>query len=236
MTRLLTLLFLFTLSQASGYVPEKSRNKKTSHRKQAKAIVKEQINKLKDGALLVRLQTKANTIAALREMGDEELSDEVNEKQLNYNKGIITAFKNNFTFCPVYFFYSNYSDSILAGQINGIVFVNDNLQPDTTIKLNNGNFLTAEFGMMEQDTAKYFSNYYYYPGENGPERKSEYYGTPNMRGNVLKIMSDHLVQLKRPFPYYVKTFDSLPFKRKLSKTVLRMNKKLLSCYEKSNEI
>ncbi|MFI5220239.1 MAG: hypothetical protein ACHQNT_12200 [Bacteroidia bacterium] len=190
----------------------------------------EEIDHLKDGVLLVRLQTKENGITALRKMGNNEFADIIMEKQLQQNKEIISAFKNNFTFCPAYFFLSNYSDSVLSKQINGIVFLDDNLQPDTTVKLNNRKFLTAEFGIIEQDPAKYFSGYYYYQGENGLERRSAYDGGPDLRFGALKIMNDKLVQLKRPFPYYVRTFNSTPFKRKFSKVVRKMNKNLFSYY------
>ena len=161
------------------------------------------------------------------------MAENLKQKQQAYNKEIISAFKSNYTFCPAYFFFSNYSDSILSRQTNGIVFLNDSLQADTAIKMSSGKYLTAEFGIIEQDTTKYFSNYYYYPEENGLEQRSAYYGGPDLRFGVLKIMSDQLVQLKRPFPYYVRTFDSLPVKRKLSKAVMRMNNKLLRYYQKN---
>ncbi|MEP7168672.1 MAG: hypothetical protein ABI855_04825 [Bacteroidota bacterium] len=233
MIRSLAVFLVLIFAQPVVNAQEKSQSKKVSQRKQTRIMMKGQITQLKDGALLVRLQTKENSIIALSQIGKYDLSDKIKNRQLNYNKEIISAFKNNFTFCPVYFFFSSYSDSILSGHVKGIIFLNDSLLPDTGIKMKSGKFLTAEFGIIEQDTTKYFSNYYFCEGENGLETKSLYYGGPDLRFGVLKIMSDQLVQLKEPFPYYVRTFNSLPVKRKLSKAVLRMNKKLLSYYEKN---
>ena len=233
MNRRCTVLLLFVLTQTIVHAQEV--NKKTSHRRQIKTLMKEQIKQLKDGVLLVRLQTKENSITALIKINQDELAAKIRVKQLNKNKKIVSAFRDNFTFCPAYFFFSNYSDNILSKQINEIIFLNDSLQPDSSIKLTSRKFLTAEFGLIKQDTAKYFSNYYYYSGDIGIERRSAYYGEPDMRFEVLKIMSDQLVQLIRPFPYYVRTFSALPIiKRKLSKVVMRMNKKLFRYYEKNN--
>lgn len=230
MNRLLSIFLLFVMTQTIVYAQEKGDTKKASYRRQNKILMKEQIKKLKDGVLLVRLYTKENSIIALKKIGRDEIANKTEKKQINYNKSIISAFRNNFTFCPTYFFFSNFSDSILSKQINGIIFLNDSLQPDSTIKINGHNFLTAEFGIIEQDTAKYFNGYYYYSSDSGLGKRSSYYGGPDMRFGVLKIMSDQLIQLKKPFPYYVRTYD----KRKLSKVVSNMNKNLRNYYEKYN--
>ena len=226
----LLLLFLsaFTICNSQGI----SHGKKVSQRKQTRTIMQEQIKQLKNGALLVRLQNKENAIAALNKIGKSKLANKQNENQLRYNKRIVSAFKNSFTFCPTYFFYSNYSGDVLSKQINKIIFLNDSLKADTAIKLNGEIFLTAEFGIIEQDTAKYFSQYYPYIGDNGTEIRTEYYGEQDMRFGALKIMSDKLVQLKKPFPYYVRADVAHPGKRTFSRAVARMNKSLLSYYKK----
>jgi len=213
---------------------EKVRSRRVSQRRQTRMIMKQQIKQLSNGVLLVRLKTKENSIAALNENGRHPLANQIKNKQQKFNKEVIAAFKNNFTFRPAYFFFSNYSENILSGQMNKIIFLNDSLQPDSAIKLSNTEFLTAEIGCLEQDTTMHFSSYYYYRGENGLEKRSAYYGGPDMGFSVLKIMSDQLIQLKRPFPYYVRTFDKLPIKRNLSKTVLKMDKKLTRYYKKNN--
>jgi hypothetical protein len=47
---------------------------------------------------------------------------------------------------------------------------------------------------------------------------------------ALVIKSDQFIQLKKPFPYYVRTFDSLPIKRSPKTVVKKMNKKLHRFY------
>ena len=235
MTRLLTILLLFLLTHTFVSAQKKDNDNKISLRKENRNLMRKQIKQLKEGALLVRLQNKGNSIRALNETKQFALAKQIKINQDSYNKKIISAFRNNFNFCPIYFFFSNFSDSILSNHFNGIIFLNDSLQLDTSIKLVNNKFLTAEFAIIEQDTSKYFSNYYYLPCEKGLEKRSAFYGGPDLRFEVLKIMSDQLVQLKRPFPYYVRTFNSLPIiRRKPLKVVMRMNKKLTAYYENNN--
>lgn len=230
MKQLLTVLLLLILAQAIGKPPEPNKKENESQRKQTKALMTEQIKQLKNGVLLVRLQTKANTIAALQKIGKNALAAKIKEDQLSFNKKIVAAFKKKFTFCPAYFFYSNYSEMILSGQLDAVVFLDDSLQTDPTIKLSSANFLTAEFGIISQDTSKKSTNTYHYDGENDLNRKSSYQSGADMNIGVLKIMSNQFVQLKRPFPFYVRTFDSFIIKRSVSNTVWLMNYKLMDFY------
>lgn len=210
-----------------------TKEKKISFRKQMRVLTKEQINQLKSGALFVRLQTKKNSITALRKIGREKIADKMEREQKNYNLKIVSAFKTNFNFCPTYFFFSDYSQNIREKQFDKVIFLTDSLLPDTTIKFKESNFLTAEFGTIEQDTAKYFShNSYESDGNWSLKRVESYYGGPNTGFGALIIKSDQLIQLRGPFPYYVRTFDSLPIKRSQNITVKKMNKKLYKYYDK----
>jgi len=234
MKRIFTVLIIFIWIQTAASAEEKSKSKKASQRSQSRALMKEQIKLLKEGVLLIRLQTQNNSITALNEANQYRLASKIKEKQEKKNRKIVAAFRKNFTFCPVYFFTSNYSINILSKHTNEIIFLNDSLQPDTSVKLNSAKFLTAEFGIIDRDTAKYYSDYYYYRGKRGTEYKNIYYSGPDMGFEALKIMSDRFVQLKNPFPFKVRTFSSLPvIRRKPSKTVRRMNKKLLKFYQET---
>jgi len=230
----LTIFFIFVLA-TSGKGEEKGMHRKETAYQQAQEIMVQQIMQLKDGVLLVRLQTRENSIRVLNQAGKTEQADKIKNRQRKYNMKIYAAFKECFTFCPIYFFFSNYSDSIRNGHAGGIVFLNENLEADTGIKLGNSKFLTAEFGALEKDTTKYFTGQYLYAGEHGLERRNQFSTGPNFGFPALKIMSDQLVQLKKPFPYYVRTFESLPIKRRVSKTVERMNSKLLYYYNQNKE-
>jgi hypothetical protein len=188
---------------------------------------KQQINKMYKGVLLVRLKTRKNSISALRRSGQNEKADKIQRKQDKFNANVISAFKTNFDFCPAYFFYSDFSQQVLDKEFDKIEFLDDSLQYDPNISLQSKTFLTAEFGIIEQDTAQYFDGYYYSPGEGrGQEKRTKYNGGPNMSFEALIIKSNKFTQLRRPFPYYVRTLNSLPIRRHPKHVVTKMNAQL----------
>ena len=230
-TKIIIGLLLFFVSVTAFAQDVSTKKKKINFRKQMDSITKSQIKLLKEGALLIRLKSRNNTIIGLRKIGKVKLAEKIKRKQADYNLKVITAFKTNFDFCPTYFFISNYSINIKDEQFDKVVFLNDSMIEDMTIKLNTKKFLTAEFGIIEQDTAKYFSHKTYEPDEHWSLTRFEnYYGGANMGFGALVIKSDKFIQLRRPFPYYVRTFDSLPFERSTNKIVRKMNKKLHKFY------
>jgi len=123
------ILFLFSLTFATAQTP----------RENAAA----NIRMLKQGALLVRLKTSENYMNVLLRRNDKEGAERVRQQQETENKAIAKAFHDNFTFCKVYFFYSNKSDEIRNGNFKGNLY-NDELQPDSTFSGNN--YLVGEFG------------------------------------------------------------------------------------------
>jgi hypothetical protein len=176
---------------------------------QLKKISKQQINQLNKGVLLVRLKAKKKTILKLRKSGKDNLANKIEQQQAELNKKIVSAFRDNFEFCSTYFFFSEHSKSIKDKQFSNVIFLNDNLVPDSIIKFDyNANFFIAEFVTLEQNDHA------------------------NMGFEALVIRNDQFVQLKRPFPYYARTFGSLPIKQKLEKAVRRMNKKLYKFLKK----
>jgi hypothetical protein len=229
------LLLVFAIS--IGFAQEtESKENKTSFRAQQRALSKERISTLKDGALLVRLFTKKNSIAALKKIGKPEKAEKLEKEQAAYNQRIVSAFKANFNFCPTYFFFSDYSTAIAEKQFDKAVFLNDSLLPDTNIKFNSTKFLTAEFGYVEQDTAKYFSYYSFEPNANIDEsRVKNYYGGSDASFAALVIHTDKFEQISRPFPYYVRTYRSMCSARRAKKTVRFMNQNLHSYYKKKYE-
>jgi len=227
------LLFLVTIF---AQVQEASAKKKhINYRRYFKTLSVQQIKDLKQGALLVRLHTKKTTIAALRKNGNAKQADKVEQKQIETNKSIITAFRKNFDFCPVFFFYSDYSPFIIDRQFDKVVFLNNDLQADPTILFDKQNFLIAEFGVISQDTTAHFDSYYYENGENGLEKKAKYYGGSNMGFGALIICSDKSVQLHKPFPYYSRTYETLPFIISSQKVVSKMDGKLKRFYKRKSK-
>jgi len=230
------LLILTLVIAFQGYTqiapPEK---KNMSYRRYFKKMSKYQILSLKEGSLLVRLQTKAPTIAALRSKGKNNEADNLELQQADMNQSIVTAFREKFSFCPVYFFYSYDSPFVNEKQFDKVTFLNEHLKTDTTIKFAGNFFLTAEFGTIDQDTTARFDSYYYTRTERGLEKRALYYGGCNMGFGALIVKSDIFVQLHKPFPYYVRTFETVPFIVNTNHVVSKMNKKLNKYYLRKNK-
>ena len=218
-------LFLILLVPISGLAQDKNKKKALS-RKELNVIAKEEILSLRNGILLVRLQTKNKSIQALRKAGNDDLADKIENRQTKYNLSIVSAFRSDFGFCPTFFFFSNQSRNIRAGNLEAVEFLTDDLQYDPTISIGDKEFFTAEFTTIEEDTAKHRDTYSPMTSENDAEHQVPYSGGTNMGFGVLIIKTDQFVQLRRPFPFYTRTYDSLPTKRTPAEVVRRMNLKL----------
>ena len=148
----------------------------------------EQVETLKDGALLVRLKTSQSKIDKLLELGRSMAAEQVVKTQFADNQNIIQAFKNGYEFCPVYFFLSGNSNKVRNGDLKNI-FLNEELEIDTSIQYS-GDFLTAEFGNNQGSPTKDVD------GNLTPSTSS--YGL-----NALIVMDKNFVQLSKPFPSMV---------------------------------
>ena len=215
-------LLLAIALQASAQLPA-HQSKRASLRQQSKIASEQQIKELHNGALLVRLRTRSNSINALRKAGKDWAADKIAERQALRNYEIVQAFRNHFDFCPVYFFFSSDSRSVAEQQFGEVHFLNDTLGHDPSISFDGGAYLTAEFANIEQDTMQRFSHYSTSTADN---RSARYYGGPNFGFGALIIKSKQFAQLRDPFPYYVRTYDSLPIKRSVDTVVKVMNQKL----------
>jgi len=195
-----------------------------------------EIEQLKSGVLLVRLQTQNPEINALKEKGLNNQAEQELQNQALYNKTIINAFKNKFNFCPVYFFFSDNSEKVRNKEFKNI-FLNDNLAVDSTIKINPLFYFTAEFGFTEQDTAEStYKSVLYEKNDSGSLEHPEYhYGSPDMRLDALVIKSDQFVQLSKPFPYYAKINKLLSVKSQVEDAVELMNTKLKKYYSETKK-
>jgi len=208
-------IFIFIASGYSFAQTGDAAQKKLSLHKQLQQQASEEIKTLHEGALLVRLTTRKKSIEALRKMGNENAANTIEKEQARKNKSIINAFLINFNFCSVYFFYSDYSDLVKERQFNKVTFLNKNLEKDSVKIFNGTKFLTAEFNEVLADTAKN-------------------YGGNNNGITALIIMSDQFIQLRRPFPFFVRTFEFLSLRRKDYKTVRILNRELHEFYNKQN--
>jgi hypothetical protein len=156
-------------------------------------VARAQINLLKSGALLVRLKTNINTITKLKAAGNIDLATQVERETNLRNKIIIASYIQEFTFCPVYFFYSNYSDSVKNKSIKGI-FLNTNLEIDPTIECKASFYLIADYG------GNIYNSSLGIVSESSASKSIER-GDP-IREVAISIKNRYFIQLHNPFPYF----------------------------------
>lgn len=166
------------------------------------------IQKLRKGALLVRLKTRQSTINAFQKRGYKKLAQEVENKQMEKNKKLMNAFTENFNFCEVYFFYSEDSEKVMGQEWEGI-FLNDKLEKDASIVLEKDFVLTVEMGPLVAE-----------PSVVDAEGISSHPNTMSYEGTLV-IKDNNFEQLKRPFPFYVKAGQKF-----LEKKVAKLNRRL----------
>jgi hypothetical protein len=163
------------------------------YNKRATAISKWQINQLKDGALMVRLKTNQNKIDALKKLGKMDLAAHEENEMFVINKSIVRAYLKSYTFSKVYFFYSNFSDTLLKGARSGI-FLDSNLVTDPSLKYDGNYYLVAEEGL------SYDSSIGFVP-EDSARIVTEAGSTPVDCYVVVK--NKYYNQLKHPFPFRI---------------------------------
>ena len=170
-----------------------------------KEIASNALVNLRNGTLLVRLNTSSKQLELLQKMGLTEKLEEVKKEQQNENKSIVEAFQNQLTFTKqVYYFYSENTPEVIDGRFIGIL-LDTNLNPIKE-SININYFLIADFN------------------------RTENLGIP-----ALVIYDSSLNQMPPPFPYFTRTYESLPiFNRGHDRTVELFNEKLFFEYNKPN--
>jgi hypothetical protein len=197
---------------------------------------RQQIKDLKGGTLLVRLMTSEKKIKALQDAGYPDKAEAAKAEQAEINKGIAEAFQENFNFCRVFFFYSYASEEVKQLQFKGNLLGYD-LKPVAVVDPPVVSFFVAEFGDLQQTDEKYRENESFRETDSGgKEAQTTYYGSPDMGLPALLIRDRNFVQLRDPFPYYVRTFESLsPVKRTAEKSVKKLNGKLQDYYQSTSK-
>ena len=170
-------------------------------KEEAKVRAVSQIKMLKNGKLIVRLHSNESTIKLLKKKGMIKRALYIKEQQEKLNKTIVKAF-DEFKFCKVYFFYSDFSKSIESENYSKVKLLDSSLK---SVSLNlDSNFLVADFGEMG--------------------------GINKMNIESMYLLDNKLRLLNKPFPFYVR-FHPTPI-QSLShkKVVTRMDKKLAKFY------
>jgi len=156
--------------------------------------------------LLVCLSTNNLALKALREKGLNNRAKELERTTMLENLSWVNAFRKEFKFCEVYFFYSTYSEQVKNRDLSKIEFLGDDLK-------------TTEF-RPPVGTKFYVGDITNINTEGS-----------NVSFEALIIKDSNFHQLKRPFPFYVRTFKSLAFlKRRPHKVVRKLNWKLRDYY------
>lgn len=188
---------------------------------------------LKQGAILVRLESKQKTITAL-EKKNPSLAKRVSVKQANRNAEIINAFTNNLTYCPVFFFYDYNSNKIKQKQFIEVLF-DKNQQPISNLPDLSNNYLIAAFGETMGDSINLPAQYETY-SESGKllsQKDTIYQAHIGYRFDALILLGPNLKILEDPNPHFVRQ-NVILRKRKPSEMVLRMEKKISFYVKKLN--
>jgi len=194
-----------------------------------------QIMDLKNGFLLVMLHGNQNKIDALHSLGKHAEAENAKKQQDEKNKKIMNAFHAQFNFCPVYFFMNTQALDLVDKGINAITFVDKELKQDTSIKPGAEKFLVAEFGNLQMDTTKYFAGYRLSTTDTGSWQKPTYYSTSTFLYDAFIIESPQLIQLKKPFPYFVMTTESDKKVNSYESVIEKVNQRLHAFFMKANE-
>ncbi len=102
---------------------------------------------LKKGSVIVRLKTSERSIEAYRKAGQNNIADKIVLERKAQNQSLYNAFIKEFFFCKVFFIFSKDTKLFLDGAKN--IFLNSNLEYDSTIAFTDSNFVFCEFGSVE---------------------------------------------------------------------------------------
>ncbi len=180
-------------------------------------ISRAQILLLKKGAIVVRLKTNERSLEQYRKAGKNEIADRIESENLNRNKLIMTAFKSHFRFCKVYFIYAKNTKQFLEGKPG--VFLNDNLQVDTSIRPKEKFVLLAEYGTVMSNVVQ---DEYHFKELNKTSESNQ-----PAASSAIFLSDLTLTQLKEPFPFFVVVYLD-----KYSKGIERWSNSLERYYQK----
>jgi len=232
--QIVTAILILSVSSTDAYSQTDTILTSKSHKELTKVAV-EQITKLESGTLLVMLHSRKNSINALKKSGQTDLANSVRAKQEKLNKTLINAFNSVFNFCPVYFFMNDELPLVTNNELDRVTFLDNDLNPNKGIKPEVTYFLICEYGNINSDPDAHFGHNYYDQTGKGLEKKSANYTSTNFGFRALVISDQTSRQLRKPFPYYVKSNESISFDKNAVKMVKKLNSKLLKYYNRNND-
>ncbi|MFM1932822.1 MAG: hypothetical protein RL226_2125 [Bacteroidota bacterium] len=199
------------------------------------AMAKQQIVELKNSVILFRLPTNAIAIEAARKKGLSRTAARMESELRTKNLETIKALREGFTFCRIYFFYADETEKIMQRRLDEVQWLSDSLTVDPSVVIPTENFFTAELTLLRADTLRTRTGQETRRDEEGRQvQVPTYTSGPDPMFEAIIIKSDQFIQLHRPFPYYSRTFNSLPFRRSMKKVVRMLNENLELFYRQSS--
>ena len=171
------------------------------------------ITKLNKGVLLVRLKTREKSINALKKMGQHKKARKLQQEVFEDNLNVVNAFKINYNFSEVYFFYSTESDKIRNMTFDEVFVDAKTLEKSDKIKLDPSQtfYMILDIGALKI-----------------PNIEGEFHQQTAL-DRVLVVKDRDFEQLYRPFPFYVGASN----KNNIDAQVKRLNNNLWNYHEKN---
>jgi hypothetical protein len=226
----LLLLFLFSLSGIAGMTQNATVRGNSEYRQAMNTKAREDINKLKEGVVLVRIHGRTKEINHYKNNGRPEIAENIERQTKAFNRDLVTAFRIHFNFCPIYFIEDTFSTYFTTGRLNEVVFYNDSLQPDRSIHLNNSNYFFVEIGYTEGDTIRFRNEYMITSNDQGTHRETRMHSEENLHLLAFVIRDKNFVMLHEPFPYYERLYKKQPKSWKLRKKIHIWNNRITNYY------
>ncbi len=150
----------------------------------------DQLNNMQSGVMFIRLPTNEAKIAKLKTMGRSDLAKKESAQMAQFHTDILKTFEKHFTFCPVYYYYSDKSVDVKNGNFDGNLF---------DAKLNNVSSLSFS------DKQKFYAEFgYVHQEELTVEKNGQPVKVAGIGGKKAFVIRTHEgLQPLRPFPYTI---------------------------------
>ena len=113
------------------------------------------VENLENGCLIVRLPSAEQKIAYFEAKGWTAKANAERAYIDQRNKELMAAFRQEFSFCPVYFIHISDSEKVSAGNLDEVHFLGADLQHDKSQRPDCKHIYTATYGQTFQTTAGY---------------------------------------------------------------------------------
>ena len=187
---------------------------KLEQKQKAMEVAKKNLQDLKSGFLLVRLEDKKTEIEYYLKYNNVDEANKIKEKQEKIDEQIRLAFTKHYTMCPVYYFKMSDTRNLLDEKYDKVKVYDAQGQLTSNVDLASGNFFIAEFGVANQDEVT-----------NEEEVNGGVY-MERLALSALVIRQSTMLELRDPFPYFVKYNTMGALKSRYMGPVKKMQVKL----------